>query len=205
MRRGSRQVHRPRSDGFRATIASERSDRFQVQAPMRRSSIRRIVLGLTSALALSWPAGVSAAPGPDPYARCRERFAQQPDDYESAYCFYQVTIDERRWDEGARVFDDLIAAHPGNLWLPLAYGHVYRTRDPNRAERLYRRPPTVSGRPREPKANCSRAAISGTSCFRSVASTRPRERWSALSRSATHPTDPIAEGAGVEPGGPAYL
>ena len=100
--------------------------------------IRRIVLGLTSALALSLPAGVSAVPGPDPYATCRERFAQQPDDYESAYCFYQVTIDERRWDEGARVFDDLIAAHPGNLWLPLAYGHVYRTRDPNRAERLYR-------------------------------------------------------------------
>jgi CHAT domain-containing protein len=86
-------------------------------------------------LVLSCSAGVSAAP--DPYARCRERFAQQPDEYESAYCFYQVTIDERRWDEGARVFDDLIAAHPGNMWLALAYGHVHRTRDPNRAERLY--------------------------------------------------------------------
>ncbi len=111
---------------------------FQVQAPVVRPAIRRIVLGLTSALALSWPAGVSAGPGPDPYATCRERFAQKPDDYESAYCFYQITIAERRWDEGARVFDDLIAAHPGNLWLPLAYGHVYRTRDPNRAERLYK-------------------------------------------------------------------
>jgi len=103
---------------------------------MGRHAIRHIVLGLTSALALCVPAG--AVRGPDPYATCRERFARQPDNYESAYCFYQVTIDERRWDEGPRVFEDLIAAHPGNFWLPLAYAHVYRTRDPNRAERLYK-------------------------------------------------------------------
>jgi CHAT domain-containing protein/tetratricopeptide (TPR) repeat protein len=124
--------------GFRG-FASKRSDRFQVQAPLGRSAIRHIVLGLTIALALSWPAGVSAVPGPDPYARCRERFATQPEDYDSAFCFYQVTIDSLRWKEGARVFDDLIAAHPDNLWLPLAYGHVYRSRDPKRAEQLYRR------------------------------------------------------------------
>ena len=105
---------------------------------MRRTAIRRVVLGLTSALALSSPASVNAVTGQDPFARCRERFAHQPDDYESAFCFYQITIDERRWDESARVFDDLMAAHPDNLWLPLAYGHVNRSRDPNRAERLYR-------------------------------------------------------------------
>jgi hypothetical protein len=105
---------------------------------MGRHARRRIALGLTSALALSCPASVNALPAPDPYVACRERFARQPHDYESAYCFYQITIDQRRWDEGARVFDSLIAAHPSNLWLPLAYAHVYRTRDPSRAERLYR-------------------------------------------------------------------
>ena len=105
---------------------------------MGRHARRRIAVGLTSALALSFPASVNALPAPDPYVACRERFARQPHDYESAYCFYQITIDQRRWDEGARVFDSLIAAHPSNLWLPLAYAHVYRTRDPSRAERLYR-------------------------------------------------------------------
>ena len=123
---------------MRATLPSTRSNRLQVYAPVCRSPIRLIVLGLTSALVLSGSAGVRAAPEPDPYVSCREQFAQKPDDYESAYCFYQITLDERRWDEGARVFDELIAAHPHNLWLPLAYGHVYRTRDANRAERLYR-------------------------------------------------------------------
>src|SRR5688572_8754488 len=106
--------------------------------PIRRSS-----LALASALTLSLAAGVSAGPQPapprpDPYASCRDRFANAPDDYDSALCFYQITIGERRYDEGARVFDALIAANPGNFWLRLAYGHVYRTREPNRAEQLYR-------------------------------------------------------------------
>src|SRR4029079_16342338 len=105
---------------------------------MRRFGVDRRVLGLTSALALSWAAAANAASGPDPYARCRERFAQRPDAHESAFCLYQITSGELRWKEGARLFDALIAAHPRNLWLVLASGHVYRTRDPNRAERLYR-------------------------------------------------------------------
>jgi hypothetical protein len=101
-----------------------------------RPAIRRAVLGLTGAWALAMSAG--AAPGPDPYAACRQRLAQHPDDYESAFCFYQVTATDLRWAEGARVFDELIATHPGNRWLVLAYGHVYRTRKPERAEQLYR-------------------------------------------------------------------
>jgi hypothetical protein len=106
---------------------------------MRRGLIScRTVLGLTGALALIVSVGVSAAPQPDPYATCRKQFAQLPDDYNSAFCFYQVTINERRHDQGVRAFDDLIAANPGNLWLRLAYGHMFRTRDPNHAERLYR-------------------------------------------------------------------
>jgi hypothetical protein len=125
---------------------------------------RRTVLGLTSALALIMTVGVSAAPQPDPYATCRKQFAQSPDDYNSAYCFYQVTVNERRHGQGVRVFDDLIDANPGNMWLPLAYGHMFRTRDPNHAERLYQQ------------------AADG---FRSAASTRRRERCSASSRSAT--------------------
>ena len=80
---------------------------------------------------------VSAAD--DPFAKCAEQFARTPDDYDSAYCFYEVTLQKNLWDEGARRFDALIAQHPANLWLPLAYGHVFRSRDPARAETLYRR------------------------------------------------------------------
>src|SRR5688572_13216272 len=105
---------------------------------MGRPAIRRIAGALTSALTLSFAAGVSAGPQADPYATCRERFAQLPDDYDSTLCFYQVTMAGQRYDEGARVFDALIAASPGNFWLRLSYGHVYRARDPNRTEQLYR-------------------------------------------------------------------
>jgi CHAT domain-containing protein len=105
---------------------------------MHLRTFGRTVLSLTSALTLSFPAGVSAGPEPDPYVTCREGFAQRPDVYDSAFCFYLVTIGGSRYEEGARVFEGLIAANPGNLWLPLASGHLYRTRDPARAERLYR-------------------------------------------------------------------
>ena len=79
-----------------------------------------------------------AAAAQDPFAKCSEQFAQKPDDYESAYCFYEVTFEKSLWEDGARLFDGLIAKYPENLWLPLAYGHVYRSRDPKRAEALYR-------------------------------------------------------------------
>ena len=74
----------------------------------------------------------------DPFAACSEQFARKPDNYDSAYCFYEVAQQKNLVDEGTRLFDRLIAEHPGNLWLPLAYGHVYRSRDPQRAEQLYR-------------------------------------------------------------------
>jgi hypothetical protein len=98
---------------------------------------RGVILGLVGVLALSVPAG--AEPARDPFAACRERLAQKPDDYDSAYCFYEVTRDRRLWDEGARVFEALIARQPRNAWLTLAYGHVYRFREPDRAEYLYRK------------------------------------------------------------------
>ena len=98
------------------------------------------VLALLGACAL--PAGTRAAPvsgGADPFAVCRRQFADKPQDYESAYCFYQTTLRQRLWEDGARVFEALVREHPGNHWLPLAYGHVYRERDPDRTEALYRR------------------------------------------------------------------
>jgi CHAT domain-containing protein len=81
----------------------------------------------------------AAQPPPAPFAKCAELFARQPDNYDSAYCFYEVAQQKNLWDDAARLFDDLIARHPTNHWLPLAYGHVYRTRNPERAETLYRR------------------------------------------------------------------
>ena len=75
---------------------------------------------------------------PDPFGTCRQRLAEKPDDYDSALCFYQVTLKGTPWQEGARTFEALIRAHPDNFWLPLAYGAIYRTHDPDRAERLFR-------------------------------------------------------------------
>jgi tetratricopeptide (TPR) repeat protein len=94
-------------------------------------------LGLACTLALAVAARVSGHAS-DPFAACRERLAAKPDDYDSAYCFYQVARDGIPTQEAARVFEGLIHAQPANFWLPLAYGHVYRTLDPGRAERLFR-------------------------------------------------------------------
>ena len=96
------------------------------------------VLCLVHALALTEAAGARAATTSDPLATCRERFAAKPDDYESAACFSRLALDDRLWGESTRTFEALIAAHPGNFWLPLAYGSAWVTRNPDRAERLYR-------------------------------------------------------------------
>ena len=96
------------------------------------------ILCLVLALALVEPPAATAAPASDPFATCRERFAEKPDDYESAACFSRLALDERLWAESTRVFDALISAHPNNFWLTLAYGNAWVTRNPDRAERLYR-------------------------------------------------------------------
>jgi CHAT domain-containing protein len=93
---------------------------------------------LAAACALTTFAAAPQAQRPDAFATCRDRFVRAPDDYESAYCFYEVTFRERLWEDGSREFARLIAAHPDNFWLPMAYGHVYRERDAARAEALYR-------------------------------------------------------------------
>jgi hypothetical protein len=85
-------------------------------------------------------------PGPAPrdvFAACRTRLAEQPDQYDSAFCFFEAARDHRAWDAGAREFDRLMRAQPENLWLPLALGHLHRNRQPSpdlaAAEAWYRR------------------------------------------------------------------
>jgi len=107
---------------------------------MNRSIRFAMMLGLWGTLAVSKP-GLAAdvSPSPDAFAACRRQFAEKPQDYESSACFQQTIIRHQLWEEGARVFEGLIREHPENYWLPLAYGHVYRERDPDRSVALYRR------------------------------------------------------------------
>jgi CHAT domain-containing protein len=107
---------------------------------MKRRSGIAIVVGLCGSLA-QWaqPVAGNVPPTGDAFTACRQLFAWKPNDYDSAYCFYQAAVQRQQWQEGARVFEGLLREHPENYWLPLAYGHVYRERDPDRTEALYRR------------------------------------------------------------------
>jgi hypothetical protein len=79
----------------------------------------------------------------DPFAACRLLLAERPDDYDSAYCFYTAASQGRLWSRGSRVFETLMHERPDNFWLPLAFGHLQRNRDPGAdlaaTEALYRR------------------------------------------------------------------
>ena len=101
--------------------------------------MNRSLCSIVSLAALAQLTLASAAGLQDPFASCHEQFARKPDTYDSAYCFYEVAQQKNLVEDGSKLFDRLIAEHPDNLWLPLAYGHVYRARDPQRAEQLYRR------------------------------------------------------------------
>jgi CHAT domain-containing protein len=74
----------------------------------------------------------------DPFAPCRTRFAEAPDDYESSYCFYETALLGQLMADGARIVDALARAHPTNTWLALVRGHFARVPEPARAEALYR-------------------------------------------------------------------
>jgi CHAT domain-containing protein/tetratricopeptide (TPR) repeat protein len=106
--------------------------------------------GHTAAAALAiallsgaFPERLAVAAPPDSWELCREGLSQRPDDYESAYCFYTAALERRERQDGMRMFEALLHEHPGNLWLPLAYGHLHRTGRPGAdleiAEQLYRR------------------------------------------------------------------
>ena len=153
----------------------------------RLSSIVRL-LGAAAVAAQVLTAVAAAAD--DPFTKCAEQFARKPDDYESAYCFYEVTLQKSLWEDGARMFDGLIAQHPTNLWLPLAYGHVYRSRDPGRAETLYRK--SADGFQRAGHAEGEILARSNLRNFlfpkgRVADATRETERVAELGRSVSDP------------------
>jgi CHAT domain-containing protein len=98
------------------------------------------VLVLPCALVMALHATVAgASDAGNPFVKCWDRFERNPEDYESAYCFYEVTFQNRLWAEGGRLFEQLIDDDPENFWLPLAYGHLHRNRDPDRTVSLYRR------------------------------------------------------------------
>ncbi len=80
--------------------------------------------------------------------------------------------------------------HPANLWLSLAYGHVFRSRDPARAETLYRR--SADGFQRTGQAEGEILARSNLRNFlfpkgRVEEATRETARVAELGRSVTDP------------------
>lgn len=93
---------------------------------------RWILCGLGLLLA----ARIQAQAGP--FGRCEAQFAQAPDQWESARCFYDVGRGERRWDEAARRLEALSERHPGRLWLRLAEAYVEEERNPRHASEKYR-------------------------------------------------------------------
>jgi len=97
-----------------------------------------VIVCVLHVLALSDVVRASAAQSHDPFGMCRARFAEKPDDSESASCFSRLALDDALWPESRRIFEALIASHPGNFWLRLAYGNAWVPRAPDRAEQLYR-------------------------------------------------------------------
>ncbi|MCP4654394.1 MAG: CHAT domain-containing protein [bacterium] len=82
--------------------------------------------------------GARGAAVADPFSACETRFAAAPEDYASAYCFYEVAQKQKRLQEGTRRIEDRLAHHPDNLWLRLALGHVQWKLGRKRTEELYR-------------------------------------------------------------------
>src|SRR5688572_9036868 len=75
----------------------------------------------------------------DRFLDCHRHFAETPQDYEAAYCFYAVAQRKQLPDEARRELTDLMRSHPDNHWLPLVLGHIAREQQPERAEASYRR------------------------------------------------------------------
>jgi hypothetical protein len=73
-----------------------------------------------------------------PFGRCETRFAQAPDRWESARCFYEIGRSERLWDEAAKRLNALSERHPERLWLRLARAYVEEERAPRNASESYR-------------------------------------------------------------------
>lgn len=74
----------------------------------------------------------------DPFDLCEARFAQTPESWESARCFYEAGRGERLWNEAARRLEALAERHPDRLWLRLAQVYVEGERDARHASERYR-------------------------------------------------------------------
>src|SRR6185436_8256726 len=74
----------------------------------------------------------------NPFDLCEVRFAQAPDRWESARCFYEVGRKERLWGEASERLDALAERHPDRPWLRLAQAYVEGERDARHAAERYR-------------------------------------------------------------------
>jgi hypothetical protein len=83
-------------------------------------------------LALAWPAAATAQAAADaqPFADCRNRVAQTPDDYEAVYCFFDAARSHGAWEAGLREVDALTRPPRSNAWATLVAGHLHRYRQP---------------------------------------------------------------------------
>ena len=105
---------------------------------MSRRAGRAWIVSASLAVGVTITTASAASPPHDAFADCRQQLIARPDDYDSAYCFYQATLTGGLWDAAPGVLGRLIAERPANFWLPLTLGHIYRGRDAARAEALYR-------------------------------------------------------------------
>lgn len=153
---------------------------------------------------LLWPAwifglGLFLSPGVqaliDPFGRCESLFAQAPDRWESARCFFQVASSEQSWDEAARRLDALVIRHPDRLWLRLARAYVEEERSPRNTSELYRQAVSAFQ-----AAGFTEGEVRARCAFASWLSTRKKSReageqleLAVRSAEAAHAQDALAE------------
>lgn len=90
-----------------------------------------------SGLLLAAPVRVQADPA-DPFERCEVRFAQAPEQWESARCFYEVGRKGRVWNEASERLNALAKRHPDRPWVRLVQAYVEGERDVRHAPEKYR-------------------------------------------------------------------
>jgi len=105
-----------------------------------------VLLVLVAGVALPRLALTPALPGPDAgvdlppaLAACEARFAEHPQDPESAMCFYRNAQGAAGRDAARRLLTRLVERHPERPWLSMVLGHVEQLSDPRAAEESYRR------------------------------------------------------------------
>ena len=90
-------------------------------------------------LALESLALAQGAVSANVFARCDALFSEQPENYASSRCYYEVAREEGSWGKAAARVEELVAGWPENHWLKLVLGHIERSRNPERVEDWYLR------------------------------------------------------------------